>query len=117
MSLQTKERVRHNGIVFEPGKTIEEISEKDAKRLIDLGVAFFVSEKEEITENQEENLGEEYSVNAEEELHLIEYVDLKTVAKEVGLDFAGNISKKNLIDLIIEEEKVKEILDLTEDEE
>lgn len=122
--IQANERIIHNGKTYESGTIIEKINKQEAERLVDLGVAFFVSEnenseslKESSSDHEDEGPGEKDQLNTEEELDLIEYSDLKTIAKEVGLDFAGNISKKNLITLIIEEKKVEEVLDLTEDEE
>ena len=128
-------RVRHNGQTYEPGETIENIKKNEAQRLVNLGVAFFIGKinlppdeecqevstiKQDSTdeEHQEDSIDKQDSVdetvNYEEELDLIEYNDLKLVAKEVGLEFKGNISKKNLIKLIIEKRKADEVLAFTE---
>jgi hypothetical protein len=45
MSVIAEERIRHNGNVFEAGDLIEDISNKDAKRLVDLGSAKPYQEK------------------------------------------------------------------------
>lgn len=130
-------RVRHDGKTYEPGETIENIKENEAQRLVSLGVAFFIGqvniphdEHQEVSTNKQDSTDEEHqevstnkqdsvdeTVNYEEELDLIEYNDLKLVAKEVGLEFKGNISKKNLIKLILEEGKTDDILAFTEVEE
>lgn len=118
--IQAIERIRHNGETYEPGEKINKITEKEAQRLVDLGVAFFIGENYEVEaadKPEEVEPVEDQGINIEEELESIDYSDLKELAKEVGLEFAGNISKKNLIALIIEENKAEDILNLTEVEE
>jgi topoisomerase IA-like protein len=39
MSVKVKGRVKHNGLIYREGEVIEEITEKEAERLIELGVA------------------------------------------------------------------------------
>lgn len=110
-------RVRHDGETYKPGDIIEQINKQQAQRLVDLGVAFFISGKLPLPNEGLRNTEEEIDENYQEELNLLEYADLKTVAKEVGLEFKGNISKKDLIDLIINKGKADKILALTEVEE
>lgn len=119
--IKLKGKVTHDGKSYEPGQTIEKINNKQAQRLIDLGVAFFIGEKQNSStpenKNQDDTNHPDNDVNLKEELDAIDYNDLKEVSKEIGLEFKGNISKKDLITLIIENEKAQEILELTEVEE
>lgn len=109
--IRLNEKVTHDGKTYDPGEEIEKINKNQAQRLVDLGVAFFVGQK------QYSLPPDDVNENAAEELDTIDYRDLKEMAKDIGLDFPGNVSKKNLIDLIIEEEKADKILELTEVEE
>lgn len=115
--IELKGIVTHDGKTYEPGEVIEKINTDQAQRLVDLGVAFFISEKTPSNDDVPPNNDNENKVDYEGELDLLEYNDLKIVAKEVGLDFKGNISKKDLIHLIINEGKADEVLKLTEVEE
>lgn len=118
--IQAVERIRHDGKIYEPGEKINKITQKEAKRLVDLGVAFFIGEKDEVDDSkklEEKAATEDQGINIEEELESIDSNDLKVLAKEVGLEFSKSISKKNLIALIIEKNKAEDILKLTEVEE
>lgn len=45
MAVRVSEKVRHNGVLYRPDEVIEDISSKDEKRLVDLGVAVRVPKK------------------------------------------------------------------------
>lgn len=109
------EKVQHNHDKFDVGDIIQEINKDDAKRLVDLGVAFFVSENGVPVEHTE--IEETPEDGNPEELQLIDYQDLKEIASELGLTFPGNISKEKLINLIVKEKKISEVLSFTEVEE
>lgn len=99
--IQVNSKVTHNGKAYRSGDIIEDIDKEAATRLVNLGVALFVSttlkETEDIPENTDyTELDQAYN-----------YEDLKTLAKELGIEFPGNISKTKLIDKIIEEDKVE----------
>lgn len=123
-----KERITHNGVTYEPNSEIMDISEKEAERLVRLNVAFFISSFQKSTsgkENNDANLkgnDEEDSIEftpeeaAKELDELFDYNGLKNASIKVGLEFPKNISKANLIKLIIEQRKVDEVFDLLEDE-
>lgn len=112
------EKVRHNEQSYEIGDIIHKIKENDAKQLVDLEVAFFVSNNGVPVEKQEANHTKEAKDDGDpEELQLIDYQDLKEIAGEVGLTFPGNISKEKLINLIVQEGKVSKALSFTEVEE
>lgn len=119
--INLKEDVIHDGESYQAGEDIEIIERKQAQRLVDLGVAVFVGKRtpseaeENLVEDDEEE--KKHDVNYKEEINTIGYNDLKLVATEVGMKFKGNISKKDLISLIIKEGKAEEALSLTEEEE
>ncbi|WP_106494892.1 DUF7210 family protein [Lentibacillus sp. Marseille-P4043] len=121
--IKLSEKVTHDGKTYDPGNIIEKINNQQAQRLVNLGVAFFVgkienSEPSEDPEKEDQASPEDLQhLNAKEELESIDYFDLKSIAKEVELEFSGNISKADLIGLIVENQKVDEVLALTEEEE
>jgi hypothetical protein len=97
-----KGKIRHNGVVFDADDEIIDIEEKDAKRLVDLGVAFFMHQEtpiQNIKLDKKELLDNAFNAT-----------ELKEAAREVGLEFPGNISKAKLIELIISTEKADEVL-------
>lgn len=97
------EIVNHDGKEYVSGDIIEKIEKKQAQRLVDLGVAFFVDESD------SDNPGEKLDGYTAEKL--------KKAAKEVGLEFAGNIGKAKLIEQIINEDKEDEVLAAVEADE
>jgi hypothetical protein len=139
----TKERIRHNGKHYGVNARIEDISEKDAERLVNLGVAFYPetvqvpSGNDDFDSNNDGELNQndsgDFNPNdgedsnddidltpeqaAEELTKLFDYNGLKEAAKTVGLEFAGNISKANLIALILEQNKAEAVFDLAEEDE
>lgn len=118
----TKERIRHNGVEYAVNAKIEDINEKDAERLVNLGVAFYLEvvqvPADDGGENKDPNQVDLTPEEAAEELDkLFDYAELKEAAKTVELEFAGNISKANLIALILEQNKAEEIFDLVEEDE
>ncbi|MFC4403314.1 hypothetical protein [Gracilibacillus xinjiangensis] len=121
--LELYERVTHNGRTYEAGQSIENIEKKQAERLVRLGAAFFVGNKQgnaspdegetnNISERNEEDLK-----RLAEELDDIEYNDLKSLANQVGVEFKGQIKSVDLIRAIIDQGKAEEILGMTEVEE
>lgn len=137
----TKERIRHNGFEYAENARIEDINDKDAERLVKLGVAFYTEtiqmpagnddldsndagefnqDAGELNPNDGDNcdIDELTPEQAAEELtKLFDYNGLKEAAKTVGLEFAGNISKANLIALILEQNKAEAVFDLAEEDE
>ncbi|MFG6179700.1 hypothetical protein ACGTN6_20920 [Halomonas sp. THAF12] len=122
------EQVTHNGKTYEPNEEIDakEISQKEAERLVNLEVAFFVgkitedvelNEKEEIQDDQEDIVEEfEEEISDEEYQSLYKQLDnafnaepLQKFAKEHGVDWEGN-KKENVIEAIILQDKVEQIL-------
>lgn len=98
--------IRHDGVMYKHGDTIQEIKEEDAERLIRLGVALFVEEIEVFEEDSTEE------VDIKEEIDKrFNAVELKEIAEELEIKFPGNISKTKLIDLILELEKAEEALE------
>lgn len=119
----TKECIRHNGKDYAVNARIEDISEKDAERLVNLGVAFYpeivqVPAGGNLDSNGDGD-GDPDVLTPEEaakELDkLFDYAELREAAKTVGIGFAGNISKANLIALILEQNKAEEVFDLAEE--
>lgn len=104
--IQVNSKVTHNGRAYQSGDIIEDIEKEAATRLVNLGVAFFVSVILKETEDDPENTGVPETSDYAELDQAYKYEDLKTLAKEVGMEFPGNISKAKLIDKIIEEDKV-----------
>ena len=100
-----KERIKHNGATYEPNDEIWNIEERDAQRLVDLGVAFFM---------QESNVNEDSENSIPDFRGLLDSsfkaTELKDAAKEIGIEFPGDVTKANLIELIIDMDKVEEIM-------
>lgn len=95
-------KIRHNGVVYETDDEILDIDKKEAERLVNLGVAFFIDGATPYNVK-----GVDFGVQLDENFNATE---LKEAAQEVGLEFPGNISKANLIELIITSEKAQEVL-------
>lgn len=116
MIIEVKTRVRHNGKIYSPGSVIEHIKQDEAKRLVDLGDASFVRTIPAVQDaggqESEPPVFDESVVEEFKEVY--EYAELKKTAAEVGLEFPGNISFKDLVKLIVEQNKVNEFF---EDEE
>lgn len=94
-----------------PGSQINGLTEDEENLLINSGAAervtFIISEEAQDADPAD------YLKILDEEFNATE---LKEAAKGIGLEFAGNISKENLIKLIIEKGKVEDIIDLEEGE-
>lgn len=84
--------VKHNGVIYEKGDTIEDILEDDAVRLINLGVC---------SGEQPEPL-EGTGHLTEEDLRKMKVEDVRNLAAEMGLETDGK--KEELIARIIEVE-------------
>lgn len=105
--IQVNSKVTHNGKSYQSGDVIEDIDKEAATRLVNLGVALFVSTIFKETEDTLENTEVPETSDYDEIDQEYNYEELKTLAKEVGIEFPGNISKAKLIDKIIEENKVE----------
>lgn len=105
MVIKLNERVTHDGEVFEPGKMITKIKDEQAERLVNLGVASFV----ETVQVQDEDPPEGPPVG-DNLFEGIELAELKDAAKEVGVEFSGNIGLETLIKRIEEEGKTEAVL-------
>ncbi len=127
MKVQATTNIRHNGKHYKSGDPITDISDIEAKRLVKLQDAFFIG-KETVISDIGVADGTEYLLNnggnpqnsSDEDNEAFKaideayesYIELKNAALEVdGLEFPGNISKKNLINLIIEKDMVNEFLE------
>jgi flagellar biosynthesis/type III secretory pathway M-ring protein FliF/YscJ len=106
--------VRHDGKIYEAGQIIQKISDDQAKRLTDMGVAFFVDQKEASETPSVQLTDEQKQIYADLDT-AYGYDELKQVAANVGMTFKGNISKKDLILQIISENKVGEFLEEEEE--
>lgn len=113
--------IKHNGELFLAGDIIQTISENDSKRLIRLGAAEKVNAvvSEETAEktasiDSETEIGIDETVNEVLELNF-NTSELKDGAKEQGLSFKANISKKALIELIVSNDAEGYFLDQLED--
>lgn len=117
-----KTNIQHNGISYKKNDFIsnEVLDEQSEKRLLFLNVIQKsykevgvvsnnkISSTQKNSEENEESVEETLDLNFEPE-------ELKAGAKELGLEFAGNISKKKIIALIIENDKSSYFLDQLED--
>lgn len=104
--IKVNSKVTHNGKTYRNGDNIEDIDKEAATRLVNLGVALFVTVILKETEDTPEDITPETSDYLELD-QAYGYEELKELAKEVGIKFPGNISKTKLIDKIIEEDKVE----------
>lgn len=114
MKLRALQRIKHDGKRYEKNDLLHVEDTKLAQRLINLcaAVAEGVSElpqthlqSDDGQNNSDNNVSEEEMTDEE----VAELLDkhfkpdvLKDDAKELGLEFAGNIGKKKLIELIIQ---------------
>lgn len=116
MAIKVNSIVRHNGEFYHPGDIIEKIQKKEAARLIEkkLGEEIVLEVSDTVEDKEPEKLG--HVETTEETLDLnFNTTELKDGAKEQGLDFKANISKKEIIDLIVSAEKVEYFLEQLED--
>lgn len=116
MAVKVNKIIRHDGEFYHPGDIIFKIKENEAQRLVKKGLARII-DVEEVEEpstdvtnelNHEETLEEVLDLNFNTD-------ELKSGAKEQGLSFKANISKKDLINLIAEENAENYFLDQLED--
>lgn len=125
MIIKVVKPIRHNGKRYQAGANVE-IDEKSGERLITLGVAtsevnIHLPEKADkeqentidkslTTETFDDDLGTPDDMLSDDEVYQLIWNEfkldaLKEQAAEIGLEFAGNISKGDLINLIIEKGK------------
>ncbi|MFJ7407128.1 MULTISPECIES: hypothetical protein [unclassified Lysinibacillus] len=109
--------LRHNGKRYCLGDFLAEsiLSEKESDRLLKLGViTAAVKEVDVVIPNvegsTEDHITEEESIEKILDLNF-EPDELKDGAKQQGLDWKGNISKANIIALIVENDKTAFFLD------
>ena len=115
-------RLKHNGERYEKGAFIDgqELDEQSAKRLLFLNVIQKSFREEGNDEVVDENSGLNPSINVKETTEEIldlnfKLDELKEGAEELNIDFPGNIAKKKLIDLIVEQGKQDYFLEQLED--
>lgn len=118
--------LRHKNVYYKKGDTIasELLTKKQQAQLIQQGVISRVADHTDLnnsSDNEYENNGEgdeqkDIDEPIEKTLELnFEYDELKAGAKEQGLEFKGNISRADLIDLIVKSNKQDYFLDQLED--
>jgi hypothetical protein len=71
MAIKVKGRVKHNGMIYREGEVIEEITKKEAERLIELGVAEKDTEVEKRRKSDERAAAEAKEKAEEEEKNAI----------------------------------------------
>jgi len=113
--------LRHNGLRFLNGDIIEaeQLEAAHAKRLVEMGAIVEVAVNDKkvvftVTPDGNEIDSDEEPIDVTLDGNF-SHQELVEEAKELGLDFRGNISKKALIELIIESENEKYFLDMLED--
>lgn len=111
----------HDGEKFKPGQVIQNLDTETAERLVKSDAALFVGQQELLMSNKPLPQKEESDSPGEDTRQVIDdnftLKELTSDAKLFGLDFPSNIQKSALIDLIIEEGKEQNFLDMLEDEE
>lgn len=143
MNLLVLKPTKHNGRRYKPGQDILGVDEVQAKRLIMLGAAEELgdcnpvinkSDKENDSaltrqddrvlgsgDDSGDDLGAPGEFLSDDEVFKLIWDNFKhdvlkeDAASELGLEFAGNISKTDLINLIIEEEKEDHFLNQIEE--
>ncbi|MEQ6855335.1 hypothetical protein AAHH17_12715 [Lysinibacillus capsici] len=117
-----KTNIKHDGISYKKNDFIsnEVLDEQSEERLLILNVIQKSYKEVGIVSNNNnyptQKIDDEKEESIEETLDLnFEPEELKAGAKELGLEFAGNISKKKIIALIIENDKTAYFLDQLED--
>lgn len=117
-----KTNIKHDGISYKKNDFIsnEVLDEQSEERLLILNVIRKSYKEVGIVSNNNnyptQKIDDEKEESIEETLDLnFEPEELKAGAKELGLEFAGNISKKKIIALIIENDKTAYFLDQLED--
>ena len=115
-------RLKHNGERYEKGAFIDgqELDEQSAKRLLFLNVIQKSFKEESSGEVVDENSGLNPNISVKETTEEIldlnfKLDELKEGAEELNIDFPGNIAKKKLIDLIVEQGKQDYFLEQLED--
>jgi len=113
--------LRHNGERYNSDDFLEEsaITNKESERLLKLGVVTKVVKEDAaviptVTESTKTNVLEDEPIEKTLDLNF-ELDELKDGAKKQGLEWKGNISKPNIIALIVEKDKTAYFLDQLED--
>lgn len=135
--LKAVKRIKHNGEFYEPGDVIKGVEQAHAQRLVNLNAASFIHGVTEALDDEDlgnpenkdnsneddpnvdndglgglpgiEDLTDEEVVNLIDDHFKLDL--LKEEAASIGMKFAGNISKTNLINQILDEEKEQHFLD------
>lgn len=140
MDLLVLKAIKHNGHRYKPGQDILGVEKVQAKRLIMLGAAEELranapiisvsggdvqnvievnqaNQQDELVPGFDDDLGAPDDLLSDDEVFKLIWDNFKhevlkeDAASELGLDFAGNITKTDLINLILEEEKEDYFLD------
>lgn len=119
-SVKAIKPIQYKGVIYEPGDFIHELSDDVMTNLIEKGAA----EKADVSEipTEEDDLkntldgpgGENETPQEILDLNF-NTTELKDGATELGLIFPGNISKKDIIALIIENDGLQHFVDQLED--
>lgn len=115
--------LRHNGKYYSSDDFLEEslITVNDSARLLKLGVILSaIKENNIVTPIVEESTSPSTSIIEDEPIEKtldlnFDLDELKDGAKKQGLEWKGNISKPNIISLIVENDKTAYFLDQLED--
>ncbi|MBG9548392.1 hypothetical protein [Cytobacillus firmus] len=111
----------HDGEKFTPGQVIQNLDRETAERLVKSDAALFVGQQELVLSQNAPVSGKitEPVPEAEDLREVIEdnftLEELKASADEFNMEFPANIKKKDLLNLIFEQEKEQLFLDLLED--
>lgn len=127
MSVKVIYSVRHNGASYLPGDVINEISDTEAERLVSLGAAYSYGDQhfpvsKVAPEPKGDSNGDEDDNKSDGLLTELEEIasdldasytleELKERSNEIGFEFKNSISKKELIALIISENKADDFFD------
>lgn len=131
MAYKLNTNVLHSGTEYKSGAVIsgDDMSKKDIERLINSGAAVMTNDPVDEESKPEKSVDNESPEPAEDELQSAEdlmsddevykeidenfnHAELKREAEVLEMKFPGNISKKDLIDQILEEEKDDHFLDI-----
>lgn len=131
MAYKLNTNVLHSGTEYKSGAVIsgEDMSKKDIERLINSGVAVMTNDPVDVEEKPKKAAIIETPKSAVDDLQGAEdlltddevykeideafnHAEIKREAEVLGMKFPGNISKKDLIDQILKEEKDDHFLDV-----
>lgn len=129
MGIKILTHVLHDGEAYAPDTVISEksMSEKQMQRLINIGAAEKTGEDPDSTPGKVDiedsidkpGLSDADDLMTDEDVYkeldeAFSHAELKREAEALEMDFANNISKKDLLQKIIDEEKEEHFFDLLE---